>query len=186
MLATDSSFGFVSLIRCFAGFFIGCLTSYAIKEIKVTISPYIALFVIILILLFLQLKNENTPTQYDLLIYFLTSALITSLILSPENSFVKKILNFKAFTWLGAVSYSVYMSHLAIIWVVTQLFRFIWKRPEIPGADGKNILQLSVSDSFVACSIIVVSVLLVSTFVYNFVEKPLRAKSRDFAFSKLI
>ena len=140
----------------------------------------------ILILLFLQLKNENTPTQYDLLIYFLTAALIASLILSPEKSLVKKILNLKAFTWLGAVSYSVYMSHLAVIWVVTQLFRFIWKRPEIPGTDGKSILQLSVSDTLVACGIIVVSVLLISTLVYNYVEKPLRAKSREFAFSKLI
>ncbi len=185
MLATDSSFGFVSLIRCFAGFFIGCLTSFATKGRKVTLSPYIAFFVIILLLLFLQLKNESTPTQYDLLIYFITSALIASLILSPENSLIKKILNLKVFTWLGAVSYSVYMSHLAIIWAVTQLFRFIWKRPEIIGTDGKSILQLSVPDALVACSVIVVSVLLVSAFVYNFVEKPLRAKSRDFAFSKI-
>jgi len=185
MLATDSTFGYVSMIRCIAGFFIGCLTAVTTKNNKVILPPYMAVIVIILIVLFLQLKNGTTATQYDLLIYFLTAALITSLILSPEKSLIKNILNLKPFTWLGAVSYSVYMSHLAVIWVVTQLFRFILKRPEIAGPDGKSMLQLSVTDAFAACSIIVVSVLLVSAGVYNFVEKPLREKSRNFAFSKL-
>lgn len=181
MLATEVTFGFTYLLRCFSGFFVGCLTANVTKNLKLRMPSYISLALLAVIVVFLQLK---TTKDFDLLIYFLTAALIASLVLSQEG-FLKTLLNLKALTWLGAVSYSVYMSHAAIVWATNQVIRVISKRPEIIGANGKSYPQLSQLDSLIACVVVVLCVLLTSALVYNFIEKPIREKSRRFAFSKL-
>ena len=181
ILITESAFGNESILRCFTGFFVGCLTAEVTKKKKLILPGYISFIVTILIVAFLQLKSTK---NLDFLIYFLTAGLIVSLVLS-QKSLLNKILNFKALTWLGGVSYSVYMSHAVILWAVQQFCYIILKKPKIILANGEGILRLSGVDTLIACSMTVASVLVVSAFVFNFVEKPLREKSRRFAFGKL-
>lgn len=181
MLATKNTFGFGSMLRCFAGFFIGCLTAKFTKGIKTNLPNFYSVIACFAIVSFLQLKTTN---YFDLLIYFLTAALIATLVLS-KNGTLKTILRFKFLTWLGAVSYSVYMSHAAVEWVVNQVIRVVLKKPEIVGVDGKSIPQLSQLETLFACVVVASVVLIVSAFVYNFIEKPMREKSRRLAFSKL-
>tara|TARA_B100000780_G_C21102575_1_gene445021 strand:- start:769 stop:1896 length:1128 start_codon:yes stop_codon:yes gene_type:complete len=180
MLTTETTFGFSSLVRCFAGFFIGCLTANIIGKSSTTVPSYISLLIFVAIFFFLQIK---TPHEYDLMIYFLSSTLIASLVLSKQG-LLKKILNLKILTWLGSISYAVYMSHSSIIWVMNQVVRIILKKPELI-IDGQSIPQLSEIDTLIGWILIVVLVLLVSKFVLHFIEKPLRKKSRHFAFTKL-
>ena len=177
LLVSKNTFGFNDLLRCFSGFFIGCLTASATKRATCTLPAYLTWLVMIAIVIFLQ---EKSSAVYDPIIFFLTAALIASLVLSKDNA-LKVLLRTKYLTWLGTVSYSVYMSHYSIEWVVNQFIRVVLKKPVVVYANGKSDAQLSSVETLFACLIVVVSVLLVSALVYHFVEKPMREKSRRFA-----
>lgn len=181
MLSTENTFGFEPLLRCFAGFFIGCLTARLTGKRAPEWSKFLSLIVFLAIVIFLQIKPTK---ELDVLIYFLTAALIASIVLS-SNGWLKKMLNFRAFTWLGTISYSVYMSHAAIEWIVNQVIRVVLKKPETIGALGKSVPQLTRNEALLACLVVVVAVLIVSAFVYTFIEKPMREKSRRYASKKM-
>ena len=99
-------------------FFIGCLTLTIINRLKFKVPNYSSIIILLLILLFFYLGANQ---QYDFLIYFFTSALIVSLILS-KNSYLNNLLNNKILTFLGTISYAIYMSHCSIIWIFHQFF----------------------------------------------------------------
>jgi peptidoglycan/LPS O-acetylase OafA/YrhL len=180
MLITKNTFGFDKMLLCFGGFFIGCLTAKFTKGIKKNLPNFYSVIAFFTIVFFLQHK---TTDDFDLLIYFLASSLISTLVLS-KNGALKIILRFRFLTWLGAISYSVYMSHASIIWFVNQFIRVILKKPEAI-INEKSIPQLSQLEALFAYVVVTSVVLIVSTFVYNCIEKPMREKSRRFAFSKL-
>lgn len=180
LLASQTTFGFNDLLRCFAGFFIGCLTASATKSMSMNIPKYASLLVLVFIVLFLQLK---TTKQYDVVIYFLTAALIASIVLS-KNGYLNYALNLKILTWLGSVSYAVYMSHAAILWIANQVIRVILKKPEILISE-KSTPQLNDIETLIAWGVITLIVLMVSSLVYRIIEKPMREKSRRFAFHSL-
>jgi peptidoglycan/LPS O-acetylase OafA/YrhL len=180
LLVWKTTFGFNDLFRCLAGFFIGCLTASATKAIKINISKYASLLVLVSIVFFLQLKTTN---KYDVAIYFFTAALIASLVLSKDG-YLNYVLHLKILTWLGSVSYAVYMSHATILWLTNQIIRFILKKPEILVPE-KSTRQLNNIETLIACGLVVLIVLVFSTLVYRFIEKPMREKSRRFAFDSL-
>lgn len=180
LLVSQTTFGFNDLFRCLAGFFIGCLTALVTKAQKTNIPKYASLLVLASIVFFLQLK---TTKQYDVAIYFLTAALIATLVLS-KNGYLNYVLNLKVLTWLGSISYAVYMSHFAILWVINQVIRVILKKPEILISE-KYTPQLSNIETLIACVLLTLIVLSVSAFVYRFIEKPMREKSRRYAFQTL-
>ena len=179
-LASQTTFGFENLLRCLAGFFVGCLTVLFTKSLKIKVPKYASLLVLAAIVYFLQIK---TTKQYDVTIYFLTATLIASLVLS-KNGYLNYALNFKALTWLGSISYSIYMSHIIIIWVVDVIIRRISNKPII-NISGNRTAQLTDIETLIACGALVLIVLLVSAFVYGFIEKPMREKSRRFVFHSL-
>lgn len=181
MLTTQYTFGLDALLKCFAGFFIGCLTATFTKKQSVRLSGIAPLLLFGAFILFLQLKPHG---YFDVATYFLAAALIGSLVLA-ENGPMKKVLSHRSLTYLGAVSYSVYMSHAAIEWVANQIIRLVLKKPETISARGKSTPQLSELETFLACMAIAVIVLLVSALVYTCIEKPMREKSRRFVFSNL-
>jgi peptidoglycan/LPS O-acetylase OafA/YrhL len=180
MLVTKNTFGFELMLRCLAGFFIGCLTANFTKSIKVHLPNLFSVIVLLVTISFLQLK---TTKDFDFLIYFLTALLIVTLVLS-KNGILKTILRFKFLTWLGSVSYSVYMSHYVIEWLVNASIRRIFKKHEII-KDFYYVSDLSQHETLFACFVVVAIVLAISYFVYNFIEKPMREMSRRFAFSRL-
>lgn len=180
MLITKNTFGFDQMLLCFGGFFIGCLTAKFTKGIKKNLPNFYSVIAFFTLISFLHFK---TTENFDLLIYLLTATLIATLVLS-KNGILKTILRFRFLTWLGTVSYTVYMSHSAILWVVNQVIRVVSKKPELV-VNGLSTPQLSQLEALFACVVVVLIVLIVSAFVYNFIEKPMREKSRSFAFSKL-
>lgn len=181
MLAAKYTLGFEVLLRCIAGFSIGCLTASFVNKVKISIPTYMPLLFFFATIIFLQTKTTN---DLDVAIFFLTSGLILSLMLST-GGILKQILNNKILTWLGLISYSVYMSHAFVLWVIKNVFKRLLDRPEIQNADGKWVLSLPVTETLVGTIFIVFLVLVVSQITYSFIEKPLREKSRRFAFSKL-
>lgn len=181
MLVTDLTFGFHDLLRCFSGFFIGCLTAKFSRKIKSSPPSLLSLLLFFLLITFIHFKPERS---YDSLIYFIGAALIAALALS-QDGFLNRILACRFLIWLGTISYSMYMSHAAVEWFANQVIRMVLKRPEIAGASGRLHPQLSELETLIACMLVIAGVLLVSALTYNFIEKPWREKSRNFASLKL-
>jgi peptidoglycan/LPS O-acetylase OafA/YrhL len=90
------------------------------------------------------------------------------------------VLNWKAFTWLGTISYSIYMSHTAVMWTVNQVFRVVLHKPVLFIGD-RMTPQLSLPETAVSYVFAVICVLAISQLTYTFVEEPLRQKSRRLA-----
>lgn len=181
LLALQTTFGFDYLLRCLAGFSIGCLTAAIIAKSAIKIPQYASLIVFACIVIFLQLKPAK---HYDLFIYPLTSFLIASLVIAKEG-YLNKVLDIKVFTWLGAVSYSVYMSHAFVIWIFEQIIKRIFKRTTPSSSTEALMPQLSAVETMLTCAAIIATVLILSSFVYRFIEKPMREESRRLAFSKI-
>ena len=176
LLVTKTTFGLDILLRSLTGFSIGCITAFFIKGQKTNISKYVSLLIFVSIVIFLQLK---TTELYDAAIYFLSAALIVSLMLSKDG-YLNYILNSKVLIWLGSISYAIYMSHAAILWAINQAIRLIFKKPEIILISGSSTPQLNKAETLIALVFIILIVLSVSAFVYRFVEKPWREKSRRY------
>lgn len=181
LLATKTTNGFEDLLRCLAGFFIGCLTASYIKSSKINLPSYLSTVFFTSIIIFLQLKNTK---DFDIVIYFLSAALITSLMLSPKG-LLNILLRHKMLTWLGVISYSVYMSHVFVIWMVSNALKRLIKFPEKQGLDGNWMLSLSTLEASMAVLFIVILVVAVSQITYAVVEKPFRERSRRLAFSRI-
>ena len=145
------------------------------------VSRVLSLILFLAIIAFLQIKTSKT---YDVAIYFLTAGLIGALVLQ-QNGLLNSVLRLNILTWLGTISYSLYMSHAAVEWVANQIFRVVLKAPEVIAASGRSIPQLSGFSAFLGVSFIVIFSFGVSSLVYKFVEKPWRERSREFAFSRL-
>lgn len=180
MLATNATFGFSDMLKCLAGFFIGCLTAYTVPRMRLALPRALSLIVFAAIIAFLQVK---TSEQYDLVIYLLSAVLIASIV-TVKDGYLNRLLNLKALTWLGSVSYAVYMSHVSVIWILSQVMRVILKKPEVM-MGGRSTPQLSTVEVIVAWVVLVAIVLAISALVYRFIETPMRARSRRFAEQRL-
>ncbi|MGC8000490.1 hypothetical protein ACP3XN_24165, partial [Salmonella enterica] len=86
--------------------------------------------------------------RYDAVIYLLSALLIASVV-AVKDGYLNRLLNLKVLTWLGAVSYSVYMSHVAVIWVLSQVMRVVLKKPEAMIGE-RSTPQLSVVEVIIA------------------------------------
>lgn len=172
-LAGGWAIGFADLARCATGFFLGCLIAHIKDRFSTKLPVYTAFLVTISICAYLQIKK---PNHYDIVIYFLTAALILVLLLS-EGGLLKRLLRTSVLTWLGRVSYSVYMCHFAVIILVNSVLEKGFKLP-IAVVDKISAPQLSFWGAMAAYIAVLGMVLLVSKFTYKYIETPMRERSR--------
>jgi peptidoglycan/LPS O-acetylase OafA/YrhL len=181
LLVSADTFGFEDVLRGLGGFFIGCMTAAAVKNATLKVSRAASLLLFLAIIAFLQFKTSKT---YDAAIYFLSAGLIGTLVLQRDG-LLNSVLRFGVFVWLGAISYSLYMSHSAVEWITNQFIRVVLKVPEVIAVTGRSIPQLSGSSALLGVLFILILSLVVSSLVYKFVEKPCRERSREFAESRM-
>lgn len=174
LLMSRAHFESAFMSRGIAGFFIGCLTALLMGRCQRALPAVLSLVVFTLLVLFLLFKDDS---RQDVLIYGVSAALVATLVLT-RNGILNKFLNRPLLTWLGSLSYSLYMSHLAVIWSVNQFIRFVLVRPELIGVDGISVPQLSSTEMLLACVAVLTLALTVSAGVYRFVEVPLRDGAR--------
>lgn len=182
VLLTGATFESAYLLRGIAGFFIGCLVAIAItithwrdRSWKFDVPSWASTLVLAVLILFLVLK---TDTGSDPFIYLLSSLLLLTLVVQRDG-LLNRMLRQRFLVWLGTISYSVYMSHLAVIWGVNQFIRLILQRPEAIGVDGISVPQLAAWEMLVAIGVVLVVVIMVSVLVYRLVEQPWRVRSRE-------
>ncbi len=176
MISTNFTLGFEALLRCISGFFMGCIASIITQKYKFKINSIFPLISLSLIITFINLKNSN---DYLIIIYFTTAVLIISLTQTP-GGILKKILRLSILTWLGRISYSVYMSHIAIQWIIFNFLKRIFNTKTIESPEG-NIFYLTNFESYFLILITLSITIIISSFLYYYIEKPLREKSRNFA-----
>lgn len=177
LLITRTTFGSTDFIRCIAGFSTGCLTAIASRKFTLRAHPAMSSLIFIALMLFLAVE---TNAHYNSLTYLLTAALIVSLTAS-QDGWLHALLKLRFLTWLGTISYSIYMSHTAVIWAFNQVFRVLFKRPVLL-LDDRMTPQLPLFATAISYLLVIVCVLMLSHLTYVLVEDPLRKKSRKTGF----
>lgn len=167
---------FDSVLRCLAGFFAGCSIASFLNEDRPTVSRVVGWCAAFALLVFLQLKSDP---RLDPLMVPLSGALIASLVatLLTTRGSVNSLLRRPVLEWLGARSYSLYMTHAVVIWVFSQYFRVAVKPPETMIA-GLMVPQLGLAAATVVDGIILVLALGIAHLTYVWIEAPARRWSR--------
>lgn len=179
LIAAQYTMGFESVLRCFSGFFLGCIVADIHQRIQLRLPNIVTWIAAFLLIAFLAIKKNK---DFDYLIFFLTAFLIFALV-SSKGGLIHRMLSLKPLTWLGTISYSMYMCQLSVVWTANQVFRVVFKKPEI-FINGRNTPALSLTEATIGYLSILAIVFTISIFVYNFIEKPMREKSRRFAFKQ--
>ena len=178
LLVVEPEHGYAHLLSCLAGFFIGCCTAWLSDRLPLLFSlrlpSHTVTLSVLLLVVFLQLK---APQHWsDFVVYFLTAALVLAIVFS-EDGIIRRVLRMRFFVWLGTISYSIYMSHSALLWLFNQVHRFFFQRSEIL-IEGRMVPQLGFWQALLSYLIIIGLLLAVSHLVYRYVEQPWRERSR--------
>lgn len=180
-LFANELYGFRDLLRCYAGFFIGCMTAALTDRVRWRWPTWIAPSCFVAIGLFLEFKH-NKDLSYDPLIFILTALLILALVFSQASGF-KKLLLTRPLLWLGEISYSLYMAQLACIFLCEGVLRGLHKRfalfGKIEEALGIHLAYpVTFADGLIKYGFFIVVLLVVSSLSYYLLEKPCREASR--------
>lgn len=167
---------FSEILQCLAGYFMGCLVaSFAARRAGVLPrgSTFAALTAMVVFL------SVRTAPQFDVLIFFLSAAVIVAVVCGKDD-YCKVILRSKPLKFLGLISYSIYMSHIFVLWICNQFVRVVLRRPESI-TEGISTPQLPLWGACIGYGLAVGSTVLLSALVFTYVEDPFRLKSKEFA-----
>lgn len=175
ILLTITIDGYDPLLRCLAGFFFGCITAQALQtfSVKGLTRPPAAIISMMALLLFIVFKPEKS---LDPLIYPLTSLMIATVALS-EDSALHRGSRHRWLISLGTVSYSLYMSHAAVLWTVNQAIRLLMHPPEAI-VNKSSAPQLPAGTAAALCGLSLLLCFLLSALIYRYIEAPSRTSSR--------
>lgn len=164
--------GYKSLLDCIYGFYFGvifCKIYFKVKKLSFyqkNKSSLSIIFIIISIISFNLLSKELQilfPLIFGLTILFSCEL--------DNETLVGKILTFKFFVYLGKISYSIYMSHLFVFWVLTQMLRFFLKFPTYL-EEGTDFVKIDLS--LTEANLLVLSsyalTIIFSAILYRFIE----------------
>lgn len=168
------------MIRCLTGFFLGVLTFRAFERlrdigVRQQQMGWAAVAAMAIFAVYLGLK---TPGASDFAIYPLSALVILAVALAGAKG-PTAFLGAKPVVWLGTVSYSLYMAHAAVLWLVTQVIKYATHPPEVvlPQHEMPVLAPSFWVGTAGICAGIVLT-LIVAGFSYRFIEKPFRDWSR--------
>jgi peptidoglycan/LPS O-acetylase OafA/YrhL len=167
-----------SIFRCFYGFFIGAFTYEIYKimlkrvqELQYKKIKFIFLTITLIILVYiLAIKHDN---YLEFVVPPLVGLFILLIILSPNN-IINKILCLPLFLWLGKISYSIYMIHLAFIWFFSALMQVLMKAPKIEAENGDLVISIPQFQGGIMVIVLLSSILFFSHFTYKYIEVKFR------------
>ncbi|OYR12226.1 acyltransferase family protein [Brucella thiophenivorans] len=161
----------VAIIRCIYAFFLGAWASNCSVRLSQSINTSITATALILIVVGVSVFGGS---RVEILFPVIFAGTIVAIANLNEHERLRRSLEWKGFVWLGTISYSVYLTHAIVGWVVTQILRFGLKMPTKVHADGTITLAL---ENGIGTSITVLAVILVLAFsalTYRFIETPFR------------
>jgi peptidoglycan/LPS O-acetylase OafA/YrhL len=129
------------------------------------------------LLLGLLSVKETGPS--DFLLLPVAAGFLLFVVRAP-GGFVDRGLTCKPVSWLGKVSYSIYMVHYPILWAYLQTVRVVLKAPAVTiGTDRVPVPSESMGWLFLIGAL--GTVLVVSHLSFHWIEEPLRKKSKVLA-----
>ena len=156
---------------CLLPFFSGSLMFFIYEKVRFKINDFFLFFLAITsYYLIVFLNNYITIT-----IHLYWAILILIFALLKKNSFIFKILNFRPFVYLGALSYSFYMIHQIVLYVLIQVFKVFDL-----GFSFSSEKASSTGDVFYDTCITILYVLIsliVAAFLHKFIEQRFRIKN---------
>jgi peptidoglycan/LPS O-acetylase OafA/YrhL len=178
------SWGF---IRCVGGFFLGVMVWWlclerpsggALSAPPTGSASRLALPTVLLIAAaFLSTVSAEGRATY---FFPLLSGLVIIAAVRTPDSVAHRILITRPLRWLGQISYSLYMTHASVQWVMSALLSSVFHRPKVLFA-GEQIFVLPPSAGIGTLIVYVVIVLALSTATFKFIEEPFRIRSRQLA-----
>jgi peptidoglycan/LPS O-acetylase OafA/YrhL len=176
----DSGNGW-AFLRCCGGFFLGVLTYFLYRHTaakpssdrRKRVEAWLAPAVLGVTIAFLSLELK---AAWSFLLPLLGAALIYTTVAYPNRP-LTVVLTARPLRWLGQVSYSIYMVHAAIVWILTQCLTVILKVPHVIIA-GDAYVATSTLLGLLTLAIYIPLVLILSHFTFKWIEDPFRKKSR--------
>jgi peptidoglycan/LPS O-acetylase OafA/YrhL len=82
--------------------------------------------------------------------------------------------------WLGRVSYSIYMTHDAVLWILNQILRVVMHVPNLKGwpREDQVILNTHELTGTIFLVLAITLVMILSNFTFKYIEEPWRKWSR--------
>jgi peptidoglycan/LPS O-acetylase OafA/YrhL len=164
----------LSFLRCVLGFFAGVLAYQAYDKYQTHIARWSGAMTwcsMIVLIVFLSLHSSR---ESDFAVLPMFVVLIVAVAAAPleGGGLISNFLNSSPLRWMGAVSYSIYMSHMVINMVMHRLCASAQKHL---APDAGNWLGLVFV--FFAAGL----VLLASKFTYQWIERPCQKKFHSLA-----
>ena len=167
------------IIRCWAGFFLGCVAAELCRgKTGATWPAWAQVAIAAALIAWLWLKPRELEALAGVLL--LTAVLIIALVNGADGP-VGRILRTAPLLWLGKISYSLYMAHYLAIYVAAQLLmRF---SPHSRG--GGAIPELPLVEALAVYAVLLAAILGLSWLTWRWIEKPCRAMSRQLIFARM-
>ncbi len=158
--------------RCFYCFFLGVLTFILMSKIPPLrfgdLTGILSLAISVLAVVYLA----HTPVH--IFIPLLFCALVLVMAALREDTVTWAALNWRPMVWLGTISYSVYMIHPVIWFIVSRGGRILFDFPLVAGPGGAPRLALTGNTAIITTLLGLVLLLIVSHMSYLLIENRFR------------
>jgi peptidoglycan/LPS O-acetylase OafA/YrhL len=173
------------LLRCSGEFFLGILTYNVYSSLKPHIPAWVSsgalakLLPLAAIIATAGFLSYPLPGIWPMALPVFGAAIILTIVLTSGSPIVS-LLESRPFLWLGKVSYSIYMVHAAIVWLITQALSAAFHFPRVL-VDGDPALAMSPGAGLLVLTVYICAVLLLSQMTFRWIEDPFRKKAKQFA-----
>lgn len=171
----EQSHNFSFLLNGLSAFLMGIILFFLYQRTSpFTLTLWLSTLIetILLLVIFFTLNQPITAT-FGVFGIQLLFALTIYFFAVQEKGIVSKLLHYKAFQYLGLLSYSIYLIHAIIVEIAGHVFEYILKVPTT-FQDGHKILVLSYA-SIINISLIFI-VIVLAHFTYKYIEQATRHK----------
>lgn len=175
---------FTRLMICIVGFSSGCLVAIAAIEMqKRHIILHSAFGFLAILALAAFVAGELRGSGLDLLATFLVAGLLILSLTCGADGLLRRLLRSQPLVVLGKFSYSIYMSHWAVIYMADAILKRsgVVSKDSLKGGGGLEPTLFCIV--FLTICLIVA---LLSWVSFRLVEAPFRSASRELAFQKLV
>ena len=161
-----------SFLDCIYGFYWGIIFCklYILYKKKTFYLKYKELITLLFIIItFFSIINFTGPELFSLPIIF--GILIFFSCEVDTGSYLGKIICNKFFVYLGSISYSIYMSHLFVFWIINNSMKYVFKFNTFIDDDNFSKLDLNSWESSFLVLFCYIITIIFSNFSYKYIEK---------------
>lgn len=168
-LETDPRF---AIIRCIYSFFLGASAALLRPNFPQTAATPVAATALVVAILAIESIGGS---RGEILLPLLFAVAVAAIANLRKDAVLRRALELPGFVWLGTISYSIYMTHSFIGWIVTQGLRFGFRFPTHIAPDGATMLTLGQGLGTLVTLVALAGVLAFSQVTFRFIETPFRS-----------